>query len=522
MRSVAYIFVAFALLLVTCSAIHTVQVDSPRNVPVPCASLVERHPSIRVVIDHEELGWCTVVGELPFHLATLLGESDFEWSVPEPPPPTEAPVQLSPQVAQPSDSSPSDPLWHRQWGPQALRAHYAWQYSPGNPDVVIAIIDTGIDRDHPELAGKVIDCFDRTPDSNDCNDVYGHGTHVAGIAAAPANGIGIVGVAPKVHLIAIKALNDEGSGSVSGIADGIVESVRRGAHVINMSLGGANQSSIVDAALNFAERNGVVVVAAAGNAGHTIYGGRCLYPANHETVLCVGAVDSQGERPYWSNEYPDVAAPGVSILSTTPGSNYESWNGTSMATPHVAGQAALYLSLNPDATPAEVRLQIVGTVRPMRNCERRFCGAGHADALLMFEQKELRPTPTLPGDPSATAYPPPPTTTPEATPTPFRTQTPAPTHTPTVTPTPRRCGDLGYINVHGTEGVDFGLALAFMLRSPTMCDVTPYPNPEGGGLILLGRCPDVFCEAYKLLFEDWGYEVRIGPEADWMKEGWIP
>lgn len=242
---------------------------------------------------------------------------------------------------------PPQPLQTTPWGITAVQAPSAWSSYQGS-GVIVGVVDTGIQPDHPDLAlnivggenfvmpltGKPVVNPSKWADDN------GHGTHVAGTIAALHNGIGVVGVAPQAGLFAAKVLSSSGRGYASAIADGIVSCVYNGARVINMSFGGSS-NSVVYTAVQFASSRGVTMVAAAGNGGCDCI----LYPASYPEVLRVSAVDSSLRLATFSN-YGDIdfAAPGVSVLSTYLGSGYSTLNGTSMATPHVSGVVALMLS----------------------------------------------------------------------------------------------------------------------------------------------------------------------------------
>lgn len=241
---------------------------------------------------------------------------------------------------------PDDPhLWY-QWGLHKVEAPAAWETTTGSAGVSIAILDTGVDSNHPDLAAKVVSHVNFT-DSSTANDIHGHGTHVAGIAAASTNNsIGVAGLGYDSSIMNVKVLSDDGFGYYSWIADGIVWAADNGAQVINMSLSGDSASSTLEQAINYAWSQGVVVVAAAGNQG----GSTPRYPAYYANCIAVAATDSDDARASWSNygSWIDVAAPGVSIYSTVKGTGYANKSGTSMAAPHVAGLAALLFTVVSD------------------------------------------------------------------------------------------------------------------------------------------------------------------------------
>ncbi|PKR77642.1 peptidase S8 [Halalkalibacillus sediminis] len=227
--------------------------------------------------------------------------------------------------------------------------------------VDVAVLDTGIDRSHEDLTANVqggYSVFDDAENSDPYNDGNGHGTHVAGTVAAVDNDLGVLGVAPSTNLYAVKVLDNDGSGSYAGIAEGIEWAVQNDMDVINMSLGGSQSSSVLEEFSNLANNEGLLVVAAAGNDGNR--GGNndtVGYPAKYDSVMAVAAVDENNNRATFSSTGPavEISAPGVDILSTTPGDTYSSFNGTSMASPHVAGVAALVWEAKSNLTNDELR-----------------------------------------------------------------------------------------------------------------------------------------------------------------------
>jgi len=243
--------------------------------------------------------------------------------------------------------SPDDPGLGNQWGMVKIQAPRAWEVTTGSTSINIAIVDTGVDLDHPDLAGKIVSNINFST-SGTVDDVYGHGTHVAGIAAAMTNnGIGVAGLGYTSTIMNVKVLGDTGSGAYSGVASGIIWAADNGAEVINLSLGGSSASSTLEDAINYAWSKGVVVVAAAGNNGDTTPS----YPAYYTNCVAVAATDTDDTLAYFSNygKWVDVAAPGVSIYSTLKDNGYGYKSGTSMASPHVAGLAALVFTTVSDA-----------------------------------------------------------------------------------------------------------------------------------------------------------------------------
>jgi thermitase len=276
---------------------------------------------------------------------------------------------------------PNDPSYGNgtQWGPQKIEAPLAWNYSKGDSSVVVAVLDWGVDLQHPDLAtemwtnadevadngadddgnGYVDDVYgwDFANDDRDPQDDYGHGTHCAGIAAAATdNGVGIAGVAFNSRIMAVKVGDGTtGKARYSDIAHGIIYAADNGADVISLSLGGYAFSSYLESAVNHAWNAGCVVVAAAGNDNVS----NSFYPAAYDNVIGVSATDQNDTKASWSNygSQVAVAAPGKSIYSTywNDGSTYANMSGTSMSAPHVAGLAALLFAQDGGRSNATVR-----------------------------------------------------------------------------------------------------------------------------------------------------------------------
>jgi len=255
---------------------------------------------------------------------------------------------------------PNDTYYSYQWGLPAIKADKAWDIEKGNKSVKIAIVDTGIDYTHEDIASNYVSGgYDWVNGDTDPLDDNGHGTHCAGIAAAVIdNGKGIAGVA-QVSIMAEKVLNSYGYGSDWNVARGIVHATQSGANVISMSLGSSSFSRTLQKACLYAWRNGCILVAAAGNDGVRSID----YPARFKTVICVGSIDQNNSRSSFSNYGPqmELVAPGEHILSTYPGNMYVYMSGTSMATPHVAGVAALVWSHNPTLRNRDVRIILART-----------------------------------------------------------------------------------------------------------------------------------------------------------------
>jgi subtilisin family serine protease len=244
------------------------------------------------------------------------------------------------------DVSPQDPYYSKQWFLPHIGADKAWEAEKGSGDVVVAVLDTGVDRSHPDLAGRVLAGYDFVGNDSNTADNHGHGTHVAGIIAASGeDGAGVAGVAWRVKVLPVKVLDDSGGGKYSDVIAGVRYAADNGAAVVNLSLGGGTRSQALQEAVDYARSRGAIVVAAAGNDALT----SLSYPAACDGVIGVGAADEEDRPASFSNrgEGLDLVAPGVSIYSDSPGGGYEYMSGTSMAAPQVSGAFALLFSHEP-------------------------------------------------------------------------------------------------------------------------------------------------------------------------------
>jgi len=312
-------------------------------------------------------------------------------------------------AAQDQSVTPNDAAWPLQYGPAQIQATDAWELAAGCAPVTLAVIDSGADFAHPDLVGRFwlnhaelgngreangvdddgngyVDDWrgwDFTNADNHPSDDYGHGTHVIGIANATANnGIGIAGVAGAawgVRVMVLKVLDQSGFGLDSQAAEAVKYAVDNGARVINLSLGDPLPTPALQAALDYAAARDVLVVAASGNSGiDGVY-----YPARYTTALAVGAVTASNERAYFSTYGPelDLVAPGVAIYATAPGGGYAYRSGTSMATPHVSGVAALLARMPQYGTARLISDALLNTalvVSPIDNTD--FFGYGLVQA----------------------------------------------------------------------------------------------------------------------------------------------
>ena len=331
----------------------------------------------------------------------------------------------------------NDPSLSNQWGMFKVQAanstnSSAWDVTIGSSRVKIAILDTGIDQDHEDLSAKIVANQNFTSSST-VDDLYGHGTHVAGIAAAITNNsTGVAGLGYDSSLMNVKVLDDTGSGYYSWIANGIIWATDNGAKVINMSLGGSSGSSTLQNAVNYAAANGVVIAAAAGNSGNSSR----TYPAYYSGAIAVAATDSNDTKASWSSygSWVDVAAPGVNIYSTFPNHpyvinknlGYDNGSGTSMATPHVAGLAGLIWATGICSTNTCVRAQIENNADPIAGTGS-YWTYGRMNAYKSVGGSSPAPSPTPSPSPTPTPTPSP---SPSLSPTPSPSPSPSPSSTP--------------------------------------------------------------------------------------------
>ncbi|CAM2830077.1 S8 family peptidase [Paenibacillus sediminis] len=266
-----------------------------------------------------------------------------------------------------------------QWNLPAIETNRGWNLSKGSDDVVVAVVDTGVDMNHPDLRGQFVKGYNVIePDKQPMDDV-GHGTHVSGIISAVVNnGEGVAGMTWYNKIMPIKALDKSGSGTTYSVAQGIIWATDHGAKVINMSLGNYADAKFLHDAVKYAYDRDVVLVAATGNDSTERPG----YPAAYPEVFAVSATDSNMKLASYSNygDYIDVTAPGTSIASTYPNNQYAALSGTSMASPHVAALAALIRTRNPNLTNKEVmhlmRKSVIDLGTPGRD---KYYGYGQVD-----------------------------------------------------------------------------------------------------------------------------------------------
>lgn len=314
-----------------------------------------------------------------------------------PSPPARPPVP-APSPTRTPGTPPPQPYEQLDYSREVLRVPDAWNYGVGSTDIIVAVVDTGVDYTHPDLRNNVWrnerEANGRPGVDDDGNgyvdDVYGwdfvrnranadddnrHGTHCAGIIGAERNGIGVVGINQRVRIMPLKFLSASGSGDTMSAIRAIDYAVANGARVISNSWGGGGYSSLLNEAIQRAISRGIHVVAAAGNESND-NDSRATYPANYPGVLSVASTDQSDGLSYFSNYGPKstfIAAPGSGILSTVPGGFYESLSGTSMAAPQVSGAIAVALSVNPEATMSQIRSTLCGSARKILT-SRAGCG----------------------------------------------------------------------------------------------------------------------------------------------------
>ncbi|TBR21970.1 hypothetical protein EPO15_08930 [bacterium] len=262
------------------------------------------------------------------------------------------------------------------WGIQRVHAPQVWSRATG-AGVKVAVIDTGIDKTHPDLAANYAGGYNAVEPGAEPMDDHGHGTHVAGTIAGSGNeGKGALGVAPRARLYAVKVLNKEGGGTNAVIVDGIAWAVQNGMKVINMSLGGPS-STVLKKAIQKAYAAGVTIVAASGNDPEAPVSAPASYPES----IAVSASTSKDGIADFSTTGPEVdfIAPGHEIVSTWPGGKYAKLSGTSMASPHVAGLAALAVSLGA-STPDKVRALLTKGAAPLEGLDKNQQGSGFIEA----------------------------------------------------------------------------------------------------------------------------------------------
>lgn len=314
--------------------------------------------------------------DLPTVAEILSGDGLFEIPVPMPAEPER--VEASDIIRDAYNYLKSKFGSEVEWGVARVNAPNAWKYTQGS-GVKIGIIDTGIDLDHTDL--NVAGGFNALDSAKNADDDSGHGTHVAGIIAAIKDNGGIVGVAPKAKLYAVKVLDGTGGGTASQIIAGIQWCITNKMKVINMSLGAPVDVAALKKAIAKAHKAGIVVVCATGNSGRAV-----TYPAAYKETIAVSASDSRDRLWYKSCRGPEVdfIAPGVSIFSTFKGGSYQTHSGTSMACPHVAGLAALAIARG-NSGFAAVKKALAAAATQLADLTQNQQGSGMIDALKLVK-----------------------------------------------------------------------------------------------------------------------------------------
>ena len=255
------------------------------------------------------------------------------------------------------DFVPNDENYSDQWSLPLIGMESAWDYELGSHEVVVAVVDTGIDYTHPDLSENYLALgYDWVNDDDDPMDDHYHGTHCAGTIAAITNNMeGVAGMA-NVSIFAEKAFNAFGSGSATACRSGLMHAVDMGADIISNSWGSTSYSETIKEGIDYALNQGVMVIAAAGNSGTNFP----HYPAAYPGVIGVVATGQNDVKAGFSNygDWIDISAPGVDILSTAPNNDYKYASGTSMACPHVSGFAALLMSAFPASDPHHIETLI--------------------------------------------------------------------------------------------------------------------------------------------------------------------
>lgn len=286
-----------------------------------------------------------------------------------------------------ADIVPNDALYAKyQWNLPSIETEKGWNLSKGSEKVIVAVLDTGVQADHPDLSGKLLTGKNIVDGSQAPDDDVGHGTHVAGIIAASVNnGEGVAGLSWYNKVLPVKVLDSSGAGSTYSVAEGIIWATDHGAKVINMSLGNYAQAEFLHDAIKYAYERDVVLVAASGNDNTERPG----FPAAYPEVFAVASTDADGAKSSFSNygDYIDVAAPGASIASTYPGSQYAALSGTSMASPHVAALAGLIRSINPGLSNEEVMTIMRESAQDLGDAGRdNYFGYGQIDVVHALEK----------------------------------------------------------------------------------------------------------------------------------------
>ena len=339
------------------------------------------------------------------------------------------PIDCGANVIRAISKTSNDPDLSALYGLAQMSAFDAWDVTTGSSSVVVAVVDTGVSYNHPDLAanisrnlgevpsngidddgnGYIDDYFgyDFWANDGDPTDLNGHGTHCAGIVAGRGdNGVGGVGITWGASILPVRVLGADGWGGDADVAAGVQYAVDRGASIVSLSLGGSSQSAVLENAIEYARDNGVLAVVAAGNESED-NDQVPSYPANSDldNVISVAATNQDDDLAWFSNygaDSVDIAAPGQSILSTHLANSYETLSGTSMATPYVVGVAALMKSVNSSMTYSDLRSRLFQSVDLITSLQGKISTGGRVNAYkaVMLASTGVMPEPTpvaLPG-----------------------------------------------------------------------------------------------------------------------------
>lgn len=297
---------------------------------------------------------------------------------------------------------PNDPHYASQWALPVIGAPQAWENFPANaPLVTVAVIDTGVCADHPDLQRRVLTGYDFVDDDTNANDESGHGCAVAGIIAANTdNTMGIAGIAPNARILPIRVLNAQGVGTTSDVAAAIIYAADNGAQVINLSLGGHYPSAVMENAVNYASNRGVLVIASSGNSGTQ----GIKYPAAYPNAIAVGSIDPNLQQSSFTSYGPqlDGLAPGRDILSTGLNAGYTTKSGTSFAAPQVAGLATVEIAYGRTLVTNGSLIKFIANVE---GSPTATLNSTQVSLTPTYSSTEISTTPTPSSDSTATIHP---------------------------------------------------------------------------------------------------------------------
>lgn len=279
----------------------------------------------------------------------------------------------------------SDPLYDLQWYIPHTNFDKTWERTKSKNTIKVAVIDSGVDADHPDLKGKILAGYDFVNEDTDASDDHGHGTFIAGIIAANSNHVGIKGLYDHAQIFPIKAVDENGLGTYENVAKGILFAADNGAKVINLSLGSYSYSFMLLEAVDYALERGCIIVAAGGNDGLE----QVMYPAGYPDVIGVSALGYNGEISQASNSgsHIDVSAPGVNLISTGLGESYVYATGTSASASMVSALAAMLVSEKPDLSKSSIKWLIIQSAKDLgEKGWDKICGSGEIDAFSALEQ----------------------------------------------------------------------------------------------------------------------------------------